>query len=88
MEKKLPIENRIKNLIKSVNKLNSNTLEFVKYHLKDKTRLVLKYPRELERPNRIVARGFFAIEKYLLNELAELEEENELFEDIKLRRLV
>ena len=57
MEKKLPIEKRIKSLIKSVNKSNLNTLEFGKYHLKDKTRLVLKYPRELERPNRIVAHG-------------------------------
>ena len=88
MEKKLPIEKRIKKLIKSVNKLNSNTLEFGKYHLKDKSRLVLKYPRELEKYNKVVACGLVSIETYLRDKLAELEEENEHFEDIKLRRLI
>lgn len=84
------IKTRVRVLIRQVNRLRLYSLRLGKYNLSTVSgiKLILREPKELERPNRIVARGLIAIEKYLLNELAELEEENEHFEDIKLRRLV
>lgn len=82
------IEKRIKHLIKSVNKVTQNIAELGKYHLKDKNRLILKYPRELEKYNKIVACGLVSIETYLREKLADLEEENKHFEILNKRRLV
>ena len=81
---------RVRRLARQVNRLRLHSLRFGRYNLSAESgfRLVLREPKELKRPNRIVAHGLVAIEKYLLKELAELEEENEHFEAIKLRRLV
>lgn len=86
----MTIKTRVRVLIRQVNRLRLYSLRFGKYNLSTVSgiKLILREPKEFKKPNRIVARGLIAIEKYLLEELAELQEENEHFEDIKLRRLV
>jgi hypothetical protein len=77
----MTIKTRVRVLIRQVNHLRFHLLRPGKYNLSTGSgiKLVLREPKEFKRPNRIVARGLIAIEKYLLNELAELEKENEHF---------
>ena len=84
------IKTRVRVLVRQVNRLRLDSLRFGKYNLSAESgvRLVLREPKEFKRPNRIVAHGLIAIEKYLLKELVELQEEAEHFEAIKLGRLV
>ena len=84
------IKTRVRVLVLQVNRLRPHSLRFGRYNLSAESgfRLVLREPKEFKRPNRIVAHGLIAIEKYLLKELVELEEDDEHFEAIKLRRLV
>ena len=86
----MTIKVRVRRLVRQVNRLRLYSLRFGKYNLSAESgiRLVLREPKEFKRPNRIVAHGLIAIEKYLLNELAELQEENEYFGENKLRRIV
>lgn len=73
----MTIKTRVRVLIRQVNLLRLHSQRPGKYNLtaEGDLRLILRMPKKFERPNRIVARGLIAIEKYLLNELAELEEE-------------
>ena len=89
-QRQMTVKTRVRVLVRRVNHLRLHSLRFGRYNLSAESgiRLVLREPKEFKRPNRIVAHGFIAIEKYLLNELAELQEENEHFEEIKLRRIV
>ena len=81
---------RVRRLVRQVNRLRLYSLRFGRYNLSAESgiRLVLREPKEFKRPNRIVAHGLIAIEKYLLNELAELQEKEEHFGENKLRRIV
>ena len=77
----MKIKTRVRVLIRQVNHLRLHSLRPGRYNMSVESgiKLVLRKPKKFERPNRIVAHGLIDIEKYLLEELAELEEENKHF---------
>lgn len=80
MRKKLT-NRRIKQLITHVNRLRLSTTNLGQYVIKNNTRLLLMYkkdlPRAFELQDHFVAYGVANIERYLLKELAELEQKKE-----------
>ena len=86
----MTIKTRVKILIRQVNHLRLHSLRPGRYNLgvESGIKLVLRKPKEFEKPNRIMAHGLIDIEKYLLEELAELQKENELFGYIESRRII
>ena len=77
----MTLKTRVRVLIRQVNHLRLHSLRPGRYNMSVESgiKLVLREPKEFKKPNRIVARGLIAIEKYLLEELAELQEENKHF---------
>ena len=76
-----PTNRRIKQLITHVNRLIRLTTNLGQYVLKKNTRLLFMYkkdlPRAFELQDHFIAYGVANIERYLLKELAELEQKKE-----------
>ena len=77
----MTIKTRVIHLIRQVNHLRLHLLKPGRYNLgvESGNKLILRKPKEFEKPNQIVAHGLIDIEKYLLKELPNSKKENKYF---------